>query len=50
MKKELIFTINKGVSEKTGKEYYFLENKDISKRVFLTDLEIKVLKLLKLVD
>lgn len=50
MKKELIFTINKGVSEKTGKEYYYLENKDISKRVFLTDLEIKVLKLLKLVD
>lgn len=50
MKKELVFTINKGVSEKTGKEYYFLENKDISKRVFLSDLEIKVLKLLKLVD
>lgn len=50
MKKELIFTINKGVSDKNGKEYYFLENKEIAKRVFLSDLEVKVLKLLKLVD
>lgn len=49
MEKTLVFAIKKGVSEKTGKEYYYLENTDISKRIFLTDLELKVLKLLKLI-
>ena len=49
MEKTLIFTVNKGVSEKNGKEYFYLENKDISKRIFLTELEVKVLKLLKLI-
>lgn len=47
--KELKFTINKGTS-KDGKTYYYLENAELSKRVFLTDLEVKVLKLLKLID
>ena len=47
--KKLEFTINKGTS-KDGKIYYYLENTDIAKRVFLSDLEVKVLKLLKLID
>lgn len=47
--KKLEFTINKGTS-KEGKIYYYLENADLSKRVFLNDLEVKVLKLLKLID
>lgn len=47
--KKLEFTINKGTS-KEGKIYYYLENSDINKRIFLTDLEVKVLKLLKLID
>lgn len=47
--KKLEFTINKGTS-KEGKVYYYLENTEISKRVFLNDLEVKVLKLLKLID
>lgn len=49
MQKQLIFTIHKGVSDKTGKEYYYIENKDLSKRIFLNDLEVKVLTLLKLI-
>lgn len=47
--KKLEFTINKGTS-KEGKTYYYLENNDLSKRIFLNDLEVKVLKLLKLID
>lgn len=47
--KKLEFTINKGTS-KEGKLYYYLENNDINKRIFLSDLEVKVLKLLKLID
>lgn len=50
MQNQLMFTIHKGVSDKTGKEYYYIENKDISKRIFLSDLEVKVLKLLKLIN
>lgn len=49
MKKELVFTINKGVSKNTGKEYFYLENKDLSKRVYLSEQEIKILMLLKLI-
>lgn len=47
--KKLEFTINKGTA-KDGRTYYYLENQEISKRVFLSDLEVKVLKLLKLID
>lgn len=49
MQNKLQFTINKGTS-KEGKTYYYLENQDINKRIFLTDLEVKVLKLLKLIN
>ena len=47
--KQIVFTINKGVSKNTGKEYYYLENKDLAKKVFLTEQELKILMLLKLI-
>lgn len=49
MKKELVFIISKG-TDKNGKLYYFLENTDLCKRVFLTEQEVKLAKLLKLID
>lgn len=49
MKKTLEFTISKG-TDKNGKTYYYLENADLCKRVFLTEQEVKLAKLLKLID
>lgn len=42
---DLKFTLKKGTS-KSGNKYFYLYNEELNKRIFLNDLELKVLKLL----
>lgn len=42
---ELIFNLKKGKS-KNNNVYYYLYNDDLNKRIFLSDLELKVLTLI----
>lgn len=42
---ELVFELKKGTS-KGGNKYFYLYNEDLNKRIFLNDLELKVLYLL----